>query len=259
MKLIFCCVVLATLQAVPALAQESSDSPSAQKPKTATEERKAKTIESIITAINVEKLLKETHESLDKDKEKRVERMLDKLVKDGRIKPEQRDRMLQSMQKSDRPKSTRGSEFIKQLEIPQFINHSYTTLLDRFFTEKELKDILRFVNSSTGKKLRTVAPQMTSDSVDLAVEYFTPKIAEQISKMRGGRRGGSRIETMPELRRYREEMLKQLQEHKDGTKVPEVSPKPEAEPAPIKNKPDSELTPSPELPPEKPNTPSSEI
>jgi uncharacterized protein len=59
-------------------------------------------------------------------------------------------------------------EFIEQISYP---------LYDKHFTEAELKDLITFYKSPTGKKTLSVMPELLSDSVQKSGEILIPKLS----------------------------------------------------------------------------------
>lgn len=74
-------------------------------------------------------------------------------------------------------------EFVEQISYPLYNKH---------FTETELKDLITFYKSSTGKKTLSVMPELLRDSVQKSGEILIPKlniliqeiIEEEIKKMK---------------------------------------------------------------------------
>jgi len=76
----------------------------------------------------------------------------------------------------------------KQL-YPQKINYSQVVnqvtypLYAKFFTEEELKDLVNFYKSSTGKKTIAVIPQLAAESVQQSNELLLPKTLELMQQV----------------------------------------------------------------------------
>jgi hypothetical protein len=60
-------------------------------------------------------------------------------------------------------------------------NISYT-VYDRYFTEDELKDLISFYESPSGKKYISVVPNVIADSMSIFLENHAPKLEEFVKK-----------------------------------------------------------------------------
>jgi hypothetical protein len=73
--------------------------------------------------------------------------------------------------------------------VPQRLNFAETieqisySLYDKFFTEGELKDLIVFYGSATGKKSIKVMPQLMAESMQRYSELAMPKILQLISEI----------------------------------------------------------------------------
>jgi len=57
------------------------------------------------------------------------------------------------------------------------------TLYDQFYTEAELKDVIAFYKTSTGQKVITTTPKLTSESIRLSNQLVLPKITNLIQEI----------------------------------------------------------------------------
>ena len=73
--------------------------------------------------------------------------------------------------------------------VPQRLNYAETmeqisySLYDKFFTEKELKDLIVFYRSETGKKSIQVMPELMAESMQRYGEITMPKIQQLITEI----------------------------------------------------------------------------
>ena len=72
------------------------------------------------------------------------------------------------------PQRLNFAETIEQISYP---------LYDKFFTEGELKDLITFYNSTTGKKSIKVMPQLMGESMQRYSEIAMPKILKLMSEI----------------------------------------------------------------------------
>jgi hypothetical protein len=73
---------------------------------------------------------------------------------------------------------------IARLDIKNFVKETTCKILDEHFNQKELKDLLKFLNSSTGKKLVDMAPSMAEEGVDMALEHCAPILIDFLKELR---------------------------------------------------------------------------
>ncbi len=84
--------------------------------------------------------------------------------------------------------SVRIGERFREL-VPQRVNFAETieqisyALYDKYFTEGELKDLIAFYSSATGKKSIKVLPQLMAESMQRFSEIAMPKIQQLITEI----------------------------------------------------------------------------
>lgn len=94
----------------------------------------------------------------------------------------------EEMKKYVNESSTRISNRFREL-APQRLNFAETIeqisypLYDKFFTEGELKDLIAFYGSSTGKKSIKVMPQLMGESMQRYSEIAMPKILQLMAEI----------------------------------------------------------------------------
>lgn len=66
--------------------------------------------------------------------------------------------------------------FSQQIDFPAVIEKISFNLCDKYFTEAELKDLIAFYKSSTGKKSIKLMPKMFTESMAMTIEAFQPKM-----------------------------------------------------------------------------------
>ena len=71
----------------------------------------------------------------------------------------------------------------KRVNMEQVIEEIYYPLYDKYFTENELKDIVVFYKSSTGKKFIEVTPQLFQESMRKSSELLNPKIIQLVNEI----------------------------------------------------------------------------
>lgn len=66
---------------------------------------------------------------------------------------------------------------IQKIDISQLIEQVSYPVYDQYFTESELRDIISFYKSDTGKKAIQIMPQVLGDSIARTNEILLPKMA----------------------------------------------------------------------------------
>ena len=72
--------------------------------------------------------------------------------------------------------------FSTELNLGSAMDEISYTIYDKYFTEDELKDLIVFYKSPTGKKAMTVTPKIFADSMTLFSEKYGTKIQEFAKK-----------------------------------------------------------------------------
>ncbi|MCA6572708.1 MAG: DUF2059 domain-containing protein [Pseudanabaena sp. M57BS1SP1A06MG] len=72
---------------------------------------------------------------------------------------------------------------IKQIDINQLIEQVSYPIYDKYFTESELRDIIGFYKSPTGKKAINVLPQIMVDSMSRTNDILLPKMSRIMTEI----------------------------------------------------------------------------
>ncbi|MEZ5428406.1 MAG: DUF2059 domain-containing protein [Pyrinomonadaceae bacterium] len=70
-----------------------------------------------------------------------------------------------------------------EVDYREFIEVSIYPLYDKFFTEKELGDLVAFYKTETGQKIISVMPQLVAESMNLSQQHLVPKIINLVDRM----------------------------------------------------------------------------
>jgi hypothetical protein len=62
------------------------------------------------------------------------------------------------------------------IDYSQYIKETMYPIYDKFFTEKELSELVAFYKTETGQKLIDSTPQLFADSMEMARKLLLPKI-----------------------------------------------------------------------------------
>ena len=72
---------------------------------------------------------------------------------------------------------------IKKIDVNQLIDEVSYPIYDKYFTTSELRDIIGFYNSATGKKAIAVLPQVIGDSMKRTNEILLPKMSSIMAEI----------------------------------------------------------------------------
>jgi uncharacterized protein len=73
--------------------------------------------------------------------------------------------------------------FSKKIDFGQLIENLSYELYAKYFTEDELKDLIAFYGSQTGKKTIEVMPRLFAESMSRTAEIIKPKLTEIITEL----------------------------------------------------------------------------
>lgn len=71
----------------------------------------------------------------------------------------------------------------KRLNFASYVEDISYPLYDKYFTENEIKDMIAFYRTPTGKKSISVMPQLVAESMQRSSELLTPKILEVMDEV----------------------------------------------------------------------------
>jgi uncharacterized protein len=71
----------------------------------------------------------------------------------------------------------------QRINFKEFVEKMSYPLYDKYFTESELKDLISFYKSTTGKKTLSVMPALLNDSIQKSGEVLTPILTGLVHEM----------------------------------------------------------------------------
>jgi len=72
---------------------------------------------------------------------------------------------------------------VKKIDLSQLIEQVSYPIYDKYFTESELRDIIGFYKSSTGKKAIAILPQLVGESMSRTNEILLPKMTSIMTEI----------------------------------------------------------------------------
>lgn len=196
--------------ATPAVAKD--------KHKTAQKDASTSTASMIVEFIKSQKLTEAEKEEQKSQRRDRVQKVLSELEQQGQITPSQKQKVLDACDgKCEKagmlPGGLKPSEIKSMMKVDEFCSSTAEKVLGDHLDEKDLKALLKFLKTPTGKKLIKQAPDMASEAAELAAARFLPPLMEMGKrfKMRGPSAGQS-LPLSPEEEKKRREILDKLKE-----------------------------------------------
>ncbi|MBK8392103.1 MAG: DUF2059 domain-containing protein [Saprospiraceae bacterium] len=113
------------------------------------------------------------------DTEKMIDGMMDNMVT---VFKQQANEQFQG---ADASKTDKYFEFVVQetkVMSKKLVNEDMVNIYDKHFTQDEVKDLIKFFESSTGKKMLDKTPQITMDLMNVIMEKHMPEFQEKLEK-----------------------------------------------------------------------------
>jgi hypothetical protein len=90
---------------------------------------------------------------------------------------------LQMLETSTRTNKRLRELFSERIDFTQIVEDIAYDLYSKYFTEAEIKDLVAFYRSPTGKKSIDLSPKMFAESMGTAMERINPKVLEIITEL----------------------------------------------------------------------------
>jgi len=100
------------------------------------------------------------------------------------LSPEEKERLKATAIERYQSFSRRFRERLPQVvDYGKFVEETIYPLLDKFYTEQELSDMISFYRTPTGQKLVDTWPQLYAESIRMAQEKLLPQIAPLVKQL----------------------------------------------------------------------------
>src|SRR5687768_15740617 len=94
-----------------------------------------------------------------------------------KLSSEAKEELRKQMLQSSNAMSKRLRElFARRIDFTQIVEDISYELYSKYFTEAEIKDLVAFYKSPTGKKSIGVSPKMFAESMNITAERIKPKV-----------------------------------------------------------------------------------
>lgn len=100
------------------------------------------------------------------------------------LTPAQRERVKSAIAESyERVSKSFRERLPQRIDIGQVIEEISYSLYDKYFTEEEIRDLISFYKTSTGKKSLSILPQLFAESIRLAGEKLSPVLNRLVTEI----------------------------------------------------------------------------
>jgi hypothetical protein len=112
-------------------------------------------------------------------------RIIESIVEaDSTLTPEMRQRIRDEKGESYARFMKAFRERVKQrIDFAKFTEEITTSLYDKYFTEGEIKDLIAFYKTATGKKSLKIMPQLLQDSIRVSSDKLTPIVTDLVKEL----------------------------------------------------------------------------
>jgi hypothetical protein len=187
MSLILCVLLCGAAVRAPAQQQEQQSM---------TPEKRA-LIKELIDAIESRKTAQSMMDAMVAQTEKLSEELMRANISDrGNLTREEQEEHRQKVKETRARLNKRVRELMAQrIDLAKVLEEVSYTIYDKYFTEGEIKDLIVFYRSTTGKKYIGLMPNLVADSMAKTAELITPKLQQIFKDMMDEER--KNMETTP--------------------------------------------------------------
>ncbi len=131
--------------------------------------------------------------------EKDMEEMIARMLQDGSpLTPSEQVTFQQKMREQSARMSKRFRElFSQRVNFSQLMDDISYPIYDKFFNESELRDLIEFYKTPTGRKTIKVYPQLFTESMTMTSEMLRPKIRQIMDEIMEEEKPRLKYETPP--------------------------------------------------------------
>ena len=219
MRLSYSLLLAACVFASPALAKGDQSKEPADK--------KHVLVDQIVEAVKAEKLTGEEKLDLKKRSQERLDRFIDVIADKTKMSPEEKQKLKDKMSKSCQDNQARSlppelkERIVSELAIREFCRDLSYQVLGEHLDDHDLKAILKFIKSRTGKKLIKQAPDMIAQMIELSAERYVPVAIDMMKQFKvpdGMGPGSPKIS--PEQKRELMEKIRRLLQNNGQQSAP---------------------------------------
>lgn len=139
-------------------------------------------IKELLTITNADKTSNQIWDAMLSQMEANLPTMISQMMKDqpSLQGQEQQQKVSELSQRIFKRYKELLQQRINMAEIVEQVNYP---IFNKYYTENELKDLIAFYKTPTGKKAISVMPQIASESMQLSNQLIMPKMMELMQDM----------------------------------------------------------------------------
>jgi hypothetical protein len=174
MGLILCVLLCGVAVRAPAQQQQQSMTP-----------EKRALIKELIDATESQKTAQSMMDAMVAQTEKLSEELLRETISDrGSLTRQEQEEHRQQLKATRTRLNKRVEELMAQrIDLAKVLEEVSYTVYDKYFTEGEIKDLIVFYKSPTGKKSIELMPKLFADSMAKTAELITPKLQQILKEL----------------------------------------------------------------------------
>jgi hypothetical protein len=174
---------------------------SAQEESTAISPEKKKLITELITLTKAGAQVLEITDTMLESMERTYPQVIKQSLSNyDQLSPAQQDKISARLNKSYQTFSKKFRDQLpKAIDYDQYVNDTVYPLYDKYFTEKELSDLVAFYKTETGQKIVTTMPRLVGESTRLSEKLLVPKLLKLVDKL-----------MQEEIEEFEEELTKEV-------------------------------------------------
>lgn len=175
--------MLKNLLAAALLSALACTAATAQEPPQMSPEKRA-LIKELLEITEATKNAEAVKNSMLAQQEKIIPEAFDRALEaEGSLTPAERRVIKNAMVAESAQVMTRLKEALDQkINFAQIVEEISLVVYDRYYTEQELRDLLAFYKSPTGRKTIQIMPQLFADSMQMTVERLNPKLLDALEQ-----------------------------------------------------------------------------
>lgn len=132
----------------------------------------------------IDALFKAQAEQMDKELPETTWQAVSGMSELKSLTPEQREEIRLKVNSSARRSGRRMYELIQEkIDFSKLIEDIFVPLHDKYFTEGELRDLVAFYRSPTGKKVIEVMPNLITTAMQQTIDAIMPKVMEIVTQI----------------------------------------------------------------------------
>jgi hypothetical protein len=140
-------------------------------------------IAELLEVTDSKKSASEVYQAMLDQQEKMIPDLLVQAVESKKDFQELTDEQKTEVRKELLEASARTSKRVRvlldeRIDFSKIVEDISYELYDKYFTEAELKDLISFYRTPTGKKTIVVTPKMFGESINITLETIKPKMSE---------------------------------------------------------------------------------